>query len=369
MFELTKMKNDMGSKRILEVDLLRGLAVLLMVFAHFVAFSHLGEGTILHSIRWLGDTICFSIFLFVSGVSSYIAYIDVEKIKWQSKKKRLLKRLGFILIGYYIVAFISSIENLLILESSKFIYTLKILTFIESPDYTEFLVAFILFGLIIYFFKPVIKNCLSNSKLIILIPCIFYLIGSLMFYVEFTPNIVHFSAYLFGYKDLYRFPIFQYLPIFWAGLLCGQSFVQNVNRKIRKQYIIGGLLTSLGLLLFLYLFPKLLKFPYYEDFQRWPPSLSFILVGYISIFGLILFFSCFRHMIGEKCSKILRYFSFKAFHLYIIHIVFLEISSLFNVGKTDNQFLVIIYFLLSMLIWLFVVYLLGWRKSLGKNRI
>jgi uncharacterized membrane protein len=91
--------NPQSTTRLWSLDLLRGLIILLMTLAHAIFFLHTHTNLFLNATNYLGDTVCFTILLFISSATSYITYVHLDHTRLDLVR-RLGKRLLLYLIGY-----------------------------------------------------------------------------------------------------------------------------------------------------------------------------------------------------------------------------------------------------------------------------
>jgi uncharacterized membrane protein/predicted deacetylase len=320
------LKTVVKNKREVSLDILRGIAVLLMVFAHTIAFVYTGENSILNSFQKFGNTVCFTIFLLVSGASSYLAYIKVTNAKWKQKKKVLIKRLMKLLLGYYLVALISSLSDFSFPISTDWLENIfQILFFIKVPGYTEFLVPFIIYRFVIVIAWERVKKLLKNKDLLIAIGILTYIFGFLLYNLSVPDFLIPFKALFVGHVGMYRFPLLQYFWVFLAGLWLGEFF--NGQRKQKLNALLRVTFTSFIILSLTLLIKPLASFPYSEEFQRWPPSVSFIIIG-ISFSFTVLTLTKIRikNVILDFLQNTLSYFGKNAFLIYIVHIIILQLE-------------------------------------------
>ncbi|MFC1780555.1 acyltransferase family protein [Patescibacteria group bacterium] len=320
------MKTKIKNKREVSLDMLRGIAVLLMVLAHTIAFVYTGENSFLNSVKKFGDTVCFTIFLLVSGASSYLAYIRVANTKWKQKKKVLIRRLVKLLLGYYLVALISSLSDFSFPISSDWLENMfQILFFIKVPGYTEFLLPFIFYGFIIVIAWERIKKLLKNKDLLISIGILTYTFGFLLYNLSIPDFLIPLKALLIGHENMYRFPLFQYFWVFLAGLWLGEFF--NGYRKQKLNALLKITFTLFVILSLTLLIKPLASFPYNEEFQRWPPSISFIVIGISFAFTCLALIKIkIKQVSLDFIKNTFSYFGKSAFFIYIVHIITLQLE-------------------------------------------
>lgn len=239
-----------------------------MTITHINAVFYTGNNPLLTFFTTLGATICFSIFLFTS---SYAIGLGFSKDKAITLKKTM-RRVFQIYLVYLVLAILIEFSLTTDLTISKI---LNITTLNYLPEFSEFLIAFITFALLSYIFQKQIKLLIKKPLLLLSISVIVYIIGNTLHAITSLhtyPDIVRIIfENLFGYKDLHRFPIFQYLPIYSLGLIL------STNKKYTKYILI-----TTTILLISSLFLNL------SGWYRWPPSMEFLSYGAIYLSSLLI---------------------------------------------------------------------------------
>jgi len=339
-----------SSKREDSLDILRGLAVIFMVLAHTIAFLHTKSNSILNFFQEFGDTVCFTTFLFVSGASCYLAYLDISDKKWKSKKRKLLKRILELLGCYYLVAFISSLQKFRFPISIDWLnHIIKVILFIEVPGYTEFLIPFIAFSFIIFLFRKIIRKIIKDNTLAVLIGICTYFIAFLLYWIEMPEYITYYKSLFVGNKDWYRFPIFQYSIIFIFGFLIGKFLKKTKSNKKRF-----NLFKQLSLIIFIFIILSIIlnplgSFPYVGMFERWPPNLSFLSLGLLFSFSTLLLTSIkFKSLKLPLLKNVIVKTGRYAFIIYVYHINLLQIYNYISGRKYDNVLIVIASYIINL---------------------
>lgn len=337
--------------RIHSLDILRGTVVFTMILAHTIAFLYSGNNNFLRALQKLGDLVSFTTFLLVSGGVTYIAYLDKTDSEWKKKRPKFLKRIFYLLISYYFVGLISSIGKITAFESifETLTYLAKVFFFIEVPGYTEFLIAFVLFGLSVVLFRKYYLKLVNLSPLKIVIFGLFvYFIGFTVYKILSIYPLVYWTSFLFGYENWYRFPIFQYFIVFAIGFSVGKYLLQNGESKDTTKIISRVVMLLAALLGTFVLLAPLRSFPYEQTFNRWPPSISFILGGLVFALTMLLVITVKFNLSG-KISKILEFWGKKAFDMYIFHVVILILIDYFFGFKSNNPAVVLVLFIVLIL--------------------
>ncbi len=353
------MKSSSSKKqslRIIELDIIRGFAVLTMIAAHTVAFLYDGNNNIPFLIQYFGDTVSFTIFLLVSGAATYIAYINISSKKWQIKKTRLLKRLIFLLLGYYIVAFISTIDKSTISNAGN--QVTEILIFKNIPGYTEFIIPFIAYGLLVLLFRETFKKLTKSPALVVIVAIISYVLGFFLYHTNTPRSIIAVKSILAGSEGLYRFPILQYLSIFLLGMLGGR-YLQRA-RKFLNQSITNFLFIILTISMITIIIPQIAKLPYESPFQRWPPSIGFLIIGVTFATAFFVAINFLKQKLKKTFpGKVLNWWGVFAFNMYIFHLIILQIFNHIVNGnfKISNPYLILPAIIFTLCLTSFIIFL------------
>jgi peptidoglycan/LPS O-acetylase OafA/YrhL len=349
-------KSEKKSTRIGSLDMLRGIAVCTMVLAHTIAFFYSGQNKILQGLLYFGDTVSFTAFLLVSGASIYLAYFTISVQEWKRKRKKYINRLLKLLLGYYIVAVISTLKDFPWPPSIHWFENLgKIIIFINVPGYTEFVLAFVLFGFLVLLGRKLLTWSVKNKIHALLSIGGSYLFGFILYTITLPEPLLYYKSLLAGESGWYRFPVFQYFCIFLLGMLLGKVYAQK-REKMRlffKITLFPGIYCILSLI-----FPVIAQFPYVSDFQRWPPSLSFLSLGLtFAIISLMLAHIKIKSISFPFLRSILQFIGIYAFSFYIIHISIVQLEFYFWGYTFLNPFFVYItYFALLGMCAIFVLF-------------
>jgi uncharacterized membrane protein len=341
-------------KRSVTIDILRTIAVVLMILTHVTALVFNFEGgEILQLLSLAGGTLCFTFFLLLSGVGLYFSYVkktDPEEITF--KRHGLFIRSVEILIVYYIVASFS----MFVLEqgffgspSSEWIRDfLRIAAFQRFPDFTEFLITLSIVMFISIFLKGffdwISKSLVSTT----VISVVAYLMGFFLYEVEFEYEPLNYVKGVFaGFSDLHLFPLLQYFGIFIFGIYIGRKILSKAAD--RKKYLDLGFV---GLMCVIF-YGISSYFTFYESSTssvlidasvysgRFPPSAPFLALGLGTfIFGLIAFEFLFRrsNLITNPIRNASLFISKNALDFFVLHIVLLLGAKLIAENFFDFDF-------------------------------
>lgn len=348
-------------KRETTIDVLRGAAVVLMVASHATWFFAKDDIAFWHLARQLGDAVCFITFLFTFGVGQYFALF--AKDDPLVTKKSLLRTLN-ILIAYYIAAFVSLLPEI---QKGNFNFDLvwKTLLFINVPGFTEYLIPFVVFSLIFILIKKfkLFDQVLRLKNYLF----VFYIIGTMLFVVgtglaEFVNGLVlpdaikAYASIFFSHQDVYlRYPVLQYSIVPLLGIAVGKMIKEKDSIIVTKKAVIS-LFVGTSLTLGLYLTSLFANFDWLNVYNRFPPSYLFILQN-LSVMTLIFLF--IRWTTDFPFWKPLQSYGTHSLGIMVAHVVLLRIFEYFGLHKTDNFWLLLLYFLMA----LHVLYLYVLPKS------
>lgn len=264
------------SNRDLSLDYLRGIAVFLMILAHSIHFFHDGTNETLRFWEGVGNTLCFTAFLFVSGAVTTLAYLK-DTVDWKKKGYDILKRTSYLLIGYYTIAFVASVPGFT--SNDWLLQILKILSFTNVPGFTEFIIPFIFLSISTIFLHKFYKLISKRFSIVIIVSILSFFLGSLFFTIYVPEPFNFWKALLAGSEGVYRFPILQYFPIFAVGLWWGNSVY-----KVKDQKVLNIKSTTLGIIaVVIYavsvILTRIYHVPFLDPINRWPPSVGFLSIG------------------------------------------------------------------------------------------
>jgi hypothetical protein len=358
-------------KRDISIDALRGIVIILMVASHVVSFvGHWAESFWIH-IVYFGNTVCFATFLFLFGISSYHLFIGSQKTS-EEIKHRFYHRLNFLLIAYFIMALAGTIKDLF----QAPVKTISSITsFTTVPGFTEFMIPFIIFTLIVYplrnFLRKIIHHKYGFLYTVILGMGLFILGNVLHYYVSqsnVSEKIVPYLSMLWGHKEGLKFPVLQYSMVFLFGIFVGSLGTNTDNvHKFYKKYdakniLLFGSAFFLCTLLILSLFKEI---EYVSTFDRWPPSLFFISVG--MTFAFLMLYVLQKTVYLSAFQNKLSHIGRRSMEILIFHLVFLRLLELTPAPRTYNFIIIFICFIICLLGWDFISVLIRRIKLIFNN--
>lgn len=311
-----------------------------MIIAHGIDYYYNGSSFIARFLVFFANTVCFSVFLLVSGAVYYIAYLN-NPDQWHFIATRLKNRLKLFLIAYWAVAIFGLIDKIIAADfSGRWIILLKIFTFQIMPSYTEFLIPFLAYGLIFLIFHKPLEKISQNWRLTLILATMCYLIGLLIYKIPTPSILVPWKALLAGHNNIFRFPIIQYSSLFLIGLNWGHWLVKNPHmhdRREKAQNLLIYLSSASIIVALVYVFTRNLG----QLYHRWPPSIFFILLGLIAFFLFTFLidksYELKRHAFLRDSLLILGQNSFA---LYCTHIMLLKLFIFSQGAKVDSLIMI-----------------------------
>lgn len=346
------------------LDLVRGIAVLLMLFAHSVVFFNFNQNPLLRIVGQFGDMVVFSTFLFVSGAVSYVAYLSVSDTTWKQKRSRLLMRAFRMLLVYYLIGIIGSFkywQGQPITSLPRIL--MEILTFTQVPSYSEFLVPFIIYAVLFVFFRKVYKMAAESVFWAVVISVVSYALGSIIHSAVTSLPAGFYTSFLAGYSDWFRFPVLQYTPILIAGMYWGA-----VNKSSTGAKRAWNALLWFGLWFFIILAFNFNAYNTTADtavyqpgiyYYRWPPSIQFLIIGlaFSSLAMLVVQFVKAIDRVGVIKGP-LWFIGSNAFGFYFYHIVLLYLYRYTINRRIENPLAVVVLYVLLVVVCVALVYLM-----------
>lgn len=301
-------------KRIQSIDQLRGIAVLIMILSHSITFFAGTQISYLHNSKLILNTFAFTTFLFVSGMSSYISIKNRPLTK-----TKLLYRTSLIYLGYLIISITTVLPKLFKVDFIETIQLLINILFLNYlPKFGEFLVAFIIFGVISFTFRRQLLYISKSLSRVVITSSVSFLLALFLYSIEVTYLPVIYKAYLFGHNSLATFPPLFYLPVFLSGCYLASSITLNKIKNLPANLIQLAYKALTLLLLVIGVTAVYGNFELSLLNQRFPPSLIFIILTSTT--------PIFVYWLLEKVpfkAKVLEFFSKNSLNMLISHIVVL----------------------------------------------
>ena len=285
------------SQRDHSIDFARGIAIILMVFTHVNGLMYLEPKAPLDWITFAGATVCFSLFLFCF---SYAYGLKAEKGYHYFKE---IKRILLILLVYFILGFIAYF-----FLHGEIVNIVKLITFQVFPEFTEFLIAFVLTGLLFLLIGKYLVKLKKYTKTIITVAIISYVLAIFLSKLDFG-IFNNLKALTFGDTNIHAFPIFAYMPIALLGF-----FWSHIEETYKSK------ISLIVIALFSFFSLTIINTTALGGWYRWPPSISFILWGVFAVALSIFFYKISPMIIRDIITRIGRH-SLSAFIISTISII------------------------------------------------
>lgn len=329
-------------KRFKSIDVLRGFAVLSMIFAHTVAFFAISEGgaakgSFVYLFGEFGGMVSFTLFLFLSGVSIYLSFFsklgkDFSKETINRSRKKILLRGFKFLIAYYLLAFGSVLATTSILgfpPSYDWVEVIfKILTFGIIPGFVEFLIPFFLFQLIVVFGYRQLNLLIASPLVGFSISVVLYIVGVALsgvyvgeFFLESFKSILVGSQIQGAFNT---FPVLQYFIVYFAGILFGRTISQANFRLFKNRLLTLFVLLSSSALGSLIIINNYINNPFISLNQydgRFPPGLGFMVLSFTLAILVISIYLIFEKFIPSLIKATLMSIGTEAFGFLLFHTI------------------------------------------------
>jgi hypothetical protein len=323
--------------RAFELDFLRGTGVFFMIITHVNSVFFKGNWSILEFFTWWGATVCFTIFLFVSGAISSIL-IFKNKIKLKKALKRSVK----IMLIYYLLSLLINSAvllayninqekglifdeifnvniNLQSINSIDFAYVLgfisDVIFLVKVPAYIEFLLLFAMFAVFAGIFKNTIKNMIKHPFWLVSLSFFIMLVGQWGHY-ELMPQSqigIRLKSLFFGHRDEHIFGMFTYLPVWSLGLVWG--YWRNCFNRCKINKILNNLIIGICLAWVIMFVTQV------STWDRWPPSLFLFAYGFFWILLILRFYPLFKDV--ELLRNVFIFLGRFALEYYYFHVILL----------------------------------------------
>ncbi len=275
-------------KRYLEIDMLRGIAILAMILIH-TSYYFLGNKAALFIWKW--SQFAVPVFIFCSSYLFFQKNKNLTSVSFEYFKKRIIRLIYpyFIFLLFFLpLVFFINRETF----TEKYVVQSILLTGGVSINW---LVLLFIYMTIIF---PLIAICFKKYKLVFIIYSILSIASSCFFIFYKSP---------FQNKDIMWLP-WSVIPIFTL------FFVLNEHKKNFVHYsaISTGLIFAASYILELAVNHNL---GMYEN--KYPPTMYFLSYGLFLTFILYMFS---KHLIRNKMiTKSLSFLSYYSYSIYFIH--------------------------------------------------
>lgn len=262
-------------QRFEDIDLLKGLAIILMSFVHVNSLLFVKPFGVLDDLTFIGSTVCFVTFLlafsFLQGKKLLAGKID----SW----RKIFTKISLLYLWYIVLGIFST---LLHNGDITLPQVIEIVLLRNLPLYVEFLIAFIWFTIFIKIFGKTIIKLFNYPYILFIFSLVIYTLGMFLFNIEVNSNLlVWLKMHLVGNLDTHVFPVFQYMPVYILGIL----MAKHGNRK---KYL-GFAILCVCILIVLSVFNL-------SVWYRWPPSILYLVEGILFVFASLYIFECIKNV-------------------------------------------------------------------------
>jgi len=304
-----------------------------MVITHVNGLFYAGGSPVLDFFTWWGATVCFTIFLFVSGSVTGIG-IELNKVSRAGMIRRIIR----ILLIYYGTAFILKVIKFGFVESFAGIFDL--LVFRDIPEFTEFIVPLIVYPVIPLLIPRKMLKWLTKPLVILPVGFLLFYIANYLYPLSWGDGYINvIKGILVGHGDLHRFGVLSYFPVFAMGLAWGGRVVSFRMGSIRN----AAIACAVSSVVFF-----MLKFSGISGWERWPPSLCFLLYGIPYSFLVLWTFRVISKF--RMFESAVTFAGVNAFKYYVYHIILLYIFGWLVSWKTFSGFQVLFVLLFSSIL-------------------
>lgn len=306
------------------LDVLRGLAVLGMVAAHVIFFTHNGTNPLLNNIQRLANTIVLTIFVFVSGAVTSKILDKYGHIGLYHRIVRFFRVAGVIYFAYIVTATVAlltanpAIEQRLLL--SKLIGAAIL---VHPPNFTEYMPLFILFPLVGIGLNRFYRLIRGRTLIMMMSAVGFYAIGLFLYPLTLPSPWNEIKILLAGGTGLLRFPLLFYFPVYLVGLWWEFRMETGSERAIQRSHIVVLSLAALAAIIGTVITWQY-DIPVLSPGVRWPPSIGYLATG-VAVSSLLAFL---LHALPieswiRRVYRFVAYLGRDAFDLWMTHLVLL----------------------------------------------
>ncbi len=290
------------AKRYIDIDFLRGSAVLFMIFTHVNAVFLTCYDPVLDRLTWWGATVSFTVFLFCFGFLYGLKFAKSKKLKTLKQLKRAL----ILAVIYYLSAISAHFFLFRQLDGRGL---LSILTLDYLPPYTEFIISFVLYIPLIIIGQRLFVVLAKKPLVFILFSIGVYVLSGWLYGLHWGLGTINgIKALLVGHGHVRSFGLLSYFPVLALGMVAGRMAVE---RRRRLVYLM--LLT-----LILGLFIILKKYDLYH-WYRFPPSPLFLTYGLIYSMAVLLFYRYIKKI--RPINKYIVFLGKNALFIFLANVV------------------------------------------------
>lgn len=262
-------------QRFEDIDLLKGLAIILMSFVHVNSLLFVKPFGVLDHLTFIGSTVCFVTFLFAFSFLQGKKLLEGKIDSW----RKIFTKISLLYLWYIVLGIFST---LLHNGGITLPQVIEIVLLRNLPLYVEFLIAFVWLTIFIKIFGKIIIKLFNYPYILLTFSFVIYALGMLLYNIETHSDVlIWLKMHLAGNLDIHVFPILQYMPIYILGILMAKYGNQ-------KRYL-GFAILCLCLLIVLFVFNLSLWY-------RWPPSILYLVEGILFVFASLYIFECMKNV-------------------------------------------------------------------------
>lgn len=323
------------------LDIMKFLAVILVFWAHTIAFIYSGINFwVLLSQNWANVT-SFSVFLVISGALVYIVQLSQPVAEF--KKSKYWRRVLAILLTYYLVAFAVSITDLVFLPPQRLLTgILETLAFVNVPGYSEFWLPFVAYSAVVLLMPRVFRKITTHPWLGLVVGLSLFALGEILFrrVTGLSSPVSHWAALFFGGADLYRFPLLQYSLVFIFGLQLGRILKDHRISLVEQKLQVFLVMLGLGVVTIL-----IFAAGPTEVLRRWPPSLGFLAVGiaWCTLQIMVLVVGKLEKHLPDSVLNAAKYFSENMLALVAVHTVIISVYGQLGLPKVSGPAILLLF--------------------------
>lgn len=293
---------DMKKDRIIEIDMLRGLAIMGVIAIHTLSYQLTTPGA---QLLWNYLHFVEGIFVFCSG---YVLFAKYHSLDLTNAKAWIGKRIKRLLIPYYFFFFVHWMLFLLfpslfngfgLSQGQTFLWQSLFLTGGYNPNWLT--VLFLELSLLF----PLFLVLIHKKQLLVL-----FIFLAILCTIFFTLAPFPYSAFRYV----------MWGP--WSLVFLLAYGVMSIKQKL--QPVIGAVVSGGVFLCLFFLFTSLHRSTVLIQ-NKYPPNLLYISYEF---FGILLAFACissFYHYIPQLVKTLLRFMSSNSYQLYFVHAIWLDI--------------------------------------------
>jgi hypothetical protein len=276
------------------VDVMRAVAVILMIFAHTSFFVYSGTNVMANTAIRFANTITLSLFVFISGISAAKSIRNSGHISHVERNIKMAEYGLILYFSYVAVSLVSLLTAIQHVESSLIPgKILEILLFTSPPNFTEYMFLFMFLPFIALPFSHAIRTKSFDTFHAVVLSVVCYISGYVLYTSTVTGPLASLKELIAGGSTLLRFPLLFYIPVYVFGIWW------ESNRSVRA-ILIGTAFT-----LICHLVSIIFTIPSLAIDVRWPPSIGFLSIGILS--SMLLSYAVSYEATQQKLSAVYRY--------------------------------------------------------------